>query len=259
MARVLILGGTTEAADLARRVTENLSPGVEVTTSLAGRLKPQPGLPGHRRPGTAGTIRVGGFGGAGGLAEFIRREAMDVLIDATHPFAAAISAHARQACGRTATPRLILMRPPWRPTPGDRWIMAPDLDAAARRLPPSARRVFLTTGLGGIEAFAAVEGVHFLVRAIQAPPDPLPLLDYTLIPGRPPYALAGETAIMEEHAIDALVTKESGGGATKAKLTAARMRGIPVIMIARPPAEPGPRVETADEALAWITGSIRER
>ena len=241
--RLLILGGTSEAAALARAAVEAF-PGADVISSLAGRLVPAPELPGR--------VRVGGFGGARGLAEYLDRENIGALVDATHPFAAAISAHARTACDASALPRIMLARPPWRPEPADNWVEAADYGQAAARLPGLGRRAFLTTGTAGMDAFAAVEGVHFLVRLIRQPAAPLPLADATLITGRPPNAVADERALMETHAIEVLVTKQSGGTATRAKLEAARGLGLPVLMIARPPAEDGTAVETVEAALAWL-------
>jgi len=241
--RLLILGGTAEAADLAQRAVDTLD-GVDVISSLAGRLKPGKELP--------GSVRVGGFGGVAGLADYLAKEGIGRLVDATHPFAATMSAHARAACDQTSVPRLMLVRPPWQPQAGDQWVVASDFEDAARQLPNMGKRVFLTTGTGGMEAFTGVSGVRFLVRLIEAPERPLPLSDVTLITGRPPHSLADELALMEEHGIDVVVTKQSGGPATQAKLTAARELGLPVLVIARPPVEDGDAVETVDAALAWL-------
>ncbi len=243
MARILILGGTAEAAALARAAVEAF-PGADVISSLAGRLDPAPELPGR--------VRVGGFGGVGGLRDYLAQEKITALVDATHPFASQISAHARTACDASAVPRLMLRRPEWQPEPGDTWVEAADYGQAAARLPELGRRAFLTTGTSGLDAFATVEGVHFLVRLIRPPDAPLPLADVTLITGRPPFAVADERALMETHGIEVLVTKQSGGPATRAKITAARGLGLPVLMIVRPPMEEGPGVETVDAAFAWL-------
>ncbi len=245
MSRILILGGTAEAAALARRVADEM-PGADLISSLAGRLDPAPEI--------AGRVRVGGFGGARGLSDYLAQEKITALIDATHPFASQISAHARTAGDASAVPRLILRRPEWRPEPGDTWVEAADYGQAAGRLPGLGRRAFLTTGSGGLEAFAAADGVYFLVRLMRRPDAPLPLAQATLITGRPPFAVADERALMETHRIEVLVSKQSGGPATRAKITAARLLGLPVLMIARPPAEEGPAVETVEAALAWLQG-----
>ncbi len=241
--RLLILGGTAEAAALARRVADDV-PEANVISSLAGRLDPAPELPGR--------VRVGGFGGVGGLRDYLAQEKINALIDATHPFAAQISAHARNACDASAVPRLMLRRPEWLPGPGDTWVEAADYGQAAARLPGLGRRAFLTTGTSGLDAFAATDGVHFLVRLIRRPDAPLPLAHATLVTGRPPFAVAEERALMETHGIEVLVTKQSGGPATRAKLEAARGLGLTVLMIARPPVEVGPAVETVDAAFAWL-------
>jgi len=241
--RLLILGGTAEAAALARAATAAFGDALEVTTSLAGRLPDRPDLPGR--------LRVGGFGGADGLASFLRAEQIDRLIDATHPFAAVISRHAAEACAQADVPRLVLIRAAWTQQPGDRWIDAGDLGHVAALLPGLARRVFLATGPGGIEAFASVPGVWFLVRVFAPPAEPLPLPDHATIVARPPFTIAGETAMLETHRIEAVVTKNSGGP-TEAKLAAARALALPVVMIRRPPAPPGGLVERVEDALAWL-------
>jgi len=171
MPRLLILGGTAEAAALARAVA-----GMDVVTSVAGRTAP-PRLPGR--------VRVGGFGGAAGLEEFLRREAVDAVVDATHPFAARISAHAAAACAAAAVPRLMLLRPEWQPVTGDCWIEAADMDDAAARLPGLGRRALLAVGRQELAAFAAVTGVEFVVRLLAEAPPPLPAC--RVVVGRGPF------------------------------------------------------------------------
>ncbi len=241
MARLLILGGTGEAAALACRVAAD-RPGLEVITSLAGRTGSRPAVPGR--------VRVGGFGGAAGLAAFLRAEAVDAVIDATHPFAVRISAHAAAACAETSVPRLALVRPSWRLRDGDLWIMADTAGAAAARLPDLGRRAFLTVGIGELAAFADRPGVHYLVRLIASGPVPLPECD--VVPGRGPFRVEDEIALMRRHAIDVLVTKESGGDATYAKIAAARALSLPVLMIRRPPPPAGTAVGDAEAAVAWL-------
>lgn len=235
--RVLILGGTGEAATLARAVAGR----VDVISSLAGRAG-VPDLPGR--------LRVGGFGGADGLAAYLRAEAIDRVIDATHPFAARISAHAATACAALGLPRLVLARPAWHREAGDRWIEVDSVAEAASRLPACGRRVFLTVGAGEVAGFAAVRGVWFLVRLLQA--QALPLAESRVVIGRPPFTVEAEQALMRQHAVDVLVTKASGGDATFGKIAAARRLGLPVLMIRRPPLPPGDHVDSVAGAVRWL-------
>jgi precorrin-6A/cobalt-precorrin-6A reductase len=239
-ATLLILGGTAEAVELAGACTAR--PGLEVISSLAGRTR-APSLP-------PGEVRIGGFGGAGGLARFLAERGIDRVIDATHPFAAQIGAHAEQACRKAEVPRLRLLRPPWTREPGDHWIEVADLAEAARRLPELGRRVFLTVGHQDLGAFARLD-LWFLVRTIE-PPGVLPLRDAQWLAGRGPFGVPDELALLRAHAIDVLVSKASGGSATYAKLAAARQLGLPVLMIRRPPPPPGPVVDSVEAALAWL-------
>ncbi len=240
--RILILGGSTEASALARQLAP--LPGCEVVVSYAGRTR--------ERVETPGEVRVGGFGGVDGLAHYLRDTAVDVLLDATHPFAAQMPFHAAAAGDATGVPRLRVCRPPWTPVAGDRWHAVPDLDAAAAELRVlGARRVFLTTGRQELAPFTPVTGVWFLVRAIE-PPDPMPLTDATVVLARGPFAEADEIALLAEHRIDAVVSKNSGGDAAAGKLAAARHLGLPVVMVDRPPEPPGPVARTVDEARAWL-------
>ncbi|NQV46675.1 MAG: cobalt-precorrin-6A reductase [Rhodospirillaceae bacterium] len=242
--RLLILGGTGEAVELADRLV-SLYPGrLHVISSLAGRIGTPREIP--------GTVRVGGFGGGPGLADYIKSESIDLLIDATHPFAANISTNAYDACLATEIPRLALRRPPWRMPPSARWVEVPDMAAAAEVLPSMSKRAFLTIGRSGLDAFAHVEGIHFLVRMIEAPDGPLPLKDYTLITGRPPFTDEAEVGLLEGHRIDTLVSKQSGGAATVAKLGAAVALNLRILLIARPLPEPGETAETVEAALSWM-------
>jgi precorrin-6A/cobalt-precorrin-6A reductase len=243
-AHLLILGGTAEAGALARAVLARFGEAVRVTTALAGRTE---------RPGPIpGEIRIGGFGGAAGLADYLVAQRIDRLIDATHPFAARISTAARLACAATGVPRLLLLRPPWQRHPLDRWIEVERMDAAAAVITRLARRAWLTVGSGDIACFAGVTGVRFLVRLIAPPRQPLPLRFHEIVLGRGPFTLAGERHLLQRHAVDVLVTKASGGAATEAKIIAARELSLPVVMIRRPPPEPGEAVDTIAAALAWL-------
>jgi precorrin-6A/cobalt-precorrin-6A reductase len=245
--RLLVLGGTAEAADLARRTAAALGAQIDIVNSLAGRLPPGQQLPGR--------VRVGGFGGVSGLDRFLREEVFDLAVDATHPFASNISHNAAEACASAGVPRLVLVRPPWPRQPGDCWLEVGDAAAAAALLPGVARRAFLTTGPGSLDAFRSVAGVWFLVRLFARPAAPLLLADYRLLVAQPPFTLTGEAVLFAQHRIDTLITKQSGGP-TDAKLAAARACGAQVVMIERPPRPPGETVDSVDAALAWIRERI---
>ncbi|MGW1781306.1 cobalt-precorrin-6A reductase [Streptomyces sp. NPDC002143] len=220
---VLVLGGTTEARELAAALTA--LPGLRVTTSLAGRVT---------RPGPlAGDVRIGGFGGAEGLADWLREQRVDAVVDATHPFAAGITANAARAAAATGLPLVVLRRPGWRPGAGDRWHEVASLRSAAELLPRVGRRVLLTTGRLGLAAFAHLDGLHFVVRSVEPPAPPMPS-DVRLVLARGPFTVADELALLREHRIDVVVTKDSGGAATAAKLHAARELGLPVVVVRRP-------------------------
>ncbi|HEU5470557.1 MAG TPA: cobalt-precorrin-6A reductase [Actinophytocola sp.] len=235
-----ILGGTGEARALAAEL--HARPGIRVVSTLAGRVR-APRLP-------AGEVRIGGFGGPDGLAGWLRAERVTAMVDATHPFAERISASAAEAARRAGVPIVVLRRPGWTPGPGDDWRFADDLAHAARLIPPNAR-VFLTTGRQGLAAFAAVEHAAFLIRCVDPPDPPLPP-DAEVILARGPYTEAGELALLRAHKIGVLVTKDSGGAATVAKLSAARTLGLPVIVVRRPPAPDLPTVATVAAALSWL-------
>ncbi len=239
--RILILGGTGEARELA---ADLVAAGADVLSSLAGRVR-QPRLP-------DGPVRVGGFGGAAGLAAFLADEGITHLIDATHPFAGGISANAALAAGQAGVPRLVLRRPAWEPDPS--WETVTDVPAAAAAVRDwPGEGVFLTTGRRDLGAFAADDRHLFLVRTVD-PPDGRTPPRMTLILDRGPYTVGGESALMREHRVGLLVTKNSGGTMTAAKLQAARDLGVQVIMVRRPPLPPGSAVvATVAEALRWIS------
>ena len=241
---LLILGGTGEAASLARAALARFGDAMAVTTALAGRTRHPGPIPGQ--------VRIGGFGGAAGLAAHLLDREIDRLIDATHPFATRISQAARLAAERTGVPRLALRRPPWRRHPLDRWIEVDSIEAAALLVERIGRRAWLTVGSGALTPFAQAASVHFVVRLIDPPRATLPLPRYDLVLGRGPFSVAAERQLLQRHAIDVLVCKASGGAATEAKLIAAREFGLPVIMVRRPPAEPGPCVSTVEAALDWL-------
>ncbi len=220
---ILILGGTTEARELAALLAAR--PDLRVTTSLAGRVS---------RPGTVeGDVRIGGFGGAEGLADWLRAEHVDHLVDATHPFAESITANAVRAARSAAVQALVLRRPGWQSGPGDRWHDVASLDEAAALLPSLGRRVFLTTGRLGLAAFAHLSDLHFVARSVEPPEPPMPRHTEVLL-ARGPFTPSDESALLIDHRIDVLVTKDSGGTATSAKLTAARALALPVVVVRRP-------------------------
>jgi len=244
--RLLILGGTGEAAHLATQAIDTFGTALDVISSLAGRVNTPRPLPGR--------VRVGGFGGRDGLVRYIKAEKIDLLIDATHPFATAISANAHGACDQTGTPRLVLVRPHWPTLPHDAGIEVDDLVAAAQALPKLGTRAFLSFGQGGIEAFSHLSDTAFVVRLIDAPEKPLALPHATVTTGRPPFTVEGEKALFKSHGIDVLVSKNSGGTAVPAKITAALELEIPTVLITRPPTEPGPHADSIEQALGWISG-----
>jgi precorrin-6A/cobalt-precorrin-6A reductase len=225
--RVLILGGTGEARALASRLHGR--PDVQVVSSLAGRVR-DPALP-------VGEVRVGGFGGVAGLAEALG--SFDVLVDATHPFAATISAHAAAAAASTGTPLIALRRPGWTEGPDDRWTRVPSVAAAAALVRAGGPGcVFVTTGRRDLAAYAA-DGAHeYLIRTVEPPTSPLPP-QTTLLLARGPYTADGETELLSAHRVTVLVTKDSGGSLTSAKLDAARSLGVPVVVVDRPPLPEG--------------------
>ena len=250
--RVLVLGGTTEARRLAAALHDG--PGADgvahagvaggpwtVITSLAGRTSSP------LRP--AGEVRIGGFGGADGLAAYLRDERIDVLVDATHPFAATMTGNAVAASRARSVPLLILRRPGWTAGPDDEWHRVASLADAAALLPRLGDRVFLTTGRQGLTAFAAVDDCWLLARSVEPPAPPMPRRLAVLL-DRGPFTADGERRLIREHRIGVLVTKDSGGPA--AKLTAARELDVPVVMVDRPPVPDAPTAATVAEAVAHL-------
>ncbi|WP_119458937.1 cobalt-precorrin-6A reductase [Rhodospirillaceae bacterium SYSU D60014] len=248
--RLLILGGTGEAAALADALSAHDN--IEPITSLAGRTA-APAAP-------AGAVRVGGFGGVSGLLGYLRTESIDLVIDATHPFAQQITRNATIACWSAEVPLLRLERPLWPRHPDDIWHEVSTLVDAAAAVPKFGTRAFLTVGAGELQPFAGLPQVWFLVRLIDAPPNRLPLADYEVVLGRGPFSAAKELRLLDEQRIDVVVAKHSGGEATYGKIAAARALGLPVILLHRPilpPAErPETEVGTVDEALAWVEAQL---
>lgn len=219
--RILILGGTREARELAAILTEE---GFSVITSLAG-VTGNPVLP-------VGETRRGGFGGATGLLRYLQSERIAAVVDATHPFAAQISAHAHEACGAARLPLIRLERPAWQPVEGDRWTRVFSAAEAAGVL-ASGARVLLTIGRKEVAPFLLRGDITGIARMIEPPSLALPP-GWALLLQRPPFTVAAERQLIRDQAISWLVTKNAGGAETEAKLIAARELGLPVIMMERP-------------------------
>ncbi|AZO25831.1 MULTISPECIES: cobalt-precorrin-6A reductase [unclassified Mesorhizobium] len=242
MKNILILGGTTEARQLAGKLTRRAD--FSVTLSLAGRTESPvaQGVP----------MRVGGFGGAEGLAGYLREEHIDLLIDATHPYAARISANAAEAARQTGLPILALRRPGWEPVTGDRWTLVDSVTEAARALGTAARRVFLAIGRQEAGAFEAAPQHRYLIRSVDPVEPKLAVPDAVYLLARGPFPEADERALLEKHGIDVVVSKNSGGEATYGKIAAARALGIEVIMVRRPPLPDVPSAQTVDQLAAKV-------
>jgi precorrin-6A/cobalt-precorrin-6A reductase len=242
MKRILILGGTTEARLLAARLAGRAD--LAVTLSLAGRTAvPTP---------QAVPMRVGGFGGAEGLAAYLRAEAIDLLIDATHPYAARISANAAEASNIADVALLALDRPAWVPTAGDRWTEVDDMPAAVRALGPIPRRAFLALGRRELAPFTAAPQHFYLVRSIDPIEPPLAVPSASYLTARGPHREDEERKLLVEHRIDVVVAKNSGGSATYGKIAAARHLGLPVVMVRRPARPQTPTVTSVDEVVARL-------
>ncbi len=242
MTRILLLGGTTEASLLARLLA---GAGMDAVFSYAGRT----GAPGTQPLPT----RIGGFGGAEGLAAFLRAEGIGHVIDATHPFAAQMSRNAVAACAATGIPLAALERPAWTPGPGDRWTPVPDIPAAVAALPEAPARIFLAIGKLHLAAFAARPQHHYLLRLVD-PPEALPLPDAAVVIARGPFTPEGDLALLTEHRIGHIVAKNAGGIGARAKLDAARTLGLPVILIDRPVLPPRRIFTEPEEVMGWLCG-----
>jgi precorrin-6A/cobalt-precorrin-6A reductase len=246
MKRVLILGGTTEARMLAERLAGRRD--LDVTLSLAGRTAAP-----ARQPVP---VRSGGFGGTAGLADYLLSARIDALIDATHPYASGISANALAAAHKTDVPFVVLLRPPWVAVAGDRWAEVNDVREAVRVLGHPPRRVFVTLGRNELAPFADAPQHHYLIRSVDPVDPPLPLPHASYLTGRGPFAEADDRTLLTAHGIDAVIAKNSGGGATYGKIAAARSLGIGVIMLRRPPAPNAPTVETIEDAVGWLDHAL---
>jgi len=240
--RVLILGGTADANRLAEAVARNAA--IDAVLSYAGRTD-NPTPPPIR-------WRVGGFGGIDGLQNYLRAERIDRVVDATHPFAAQMSAHAVAACATANVPLLALERAPWQRQPGDHWIEVDDLDAAAVALGSAPRRVFLGIGRMHLKTFAAHPQHAYLVRLVDPPRAPLPLPDAEVIVARGPFDRAADRAMLSRHRIDIVVAKNAGGDAASAKIDAARDLALPVVMVRRPFVPARATADSVAEVMRWL-------
>jgi len=238
--RVLILAGTAQARELCQALADRAD--IAAIASLAGRTREPQTLP--------VPTRHGGFGGVAGLLDYLQSGRVNLLVDATHPFAAQMSANAAQACARAGVARLSFDRDPWARQSGDDWIEVDDLAAAARALGDAPKRVFLSQGRVGISAFKNAGPHRYVLRAVDPPArEDLPE-NCKVILGRGPFAFSDEARLLEDERIDIIVSKNSGG--SSAKIDAARALHIPVVMIRRPAPPPGARVTTLQDALDWI-------
>ncbi|HAC51088.1 cobalt-precorrin-6A reductase [Sulfitobacter sp. HI0082] len=241
MMRVLLLGGTTEASALARALVKAE---IDAVFSYAGRTDSPVAQP---LP-----TRVGGFGGVAGLVAYLKTEAITHVVDATHPFAAGMSNNAFVACARQDLPLVRFERPAWEPQEGDDWTFAPDITDLPAALPDSPARVFLAIGKQQLALFAAKPQHRYLLRLVDPPCDPLPLPRATVVLARGPFDVAGDTALMQTHAITHVVAKNAGGSGARAKLDAARALGLPVILADRPVLPGEVAANDVTEVMHWL-------
>jgi len=246
MKRVLILGGTGDASQLATKAS--LIPGIEIITSLAGRTQ-NPVAP-------DGNFRIGGFGGSEGLGEYLRTNKIDILIDATHPYAANISFNAAIAASMYSIPHIMFVRPIWEKLPGDNWIEVDSVEAGAKALPNFAKRVFLTVGRQQLTPFANLQDIWFLMRLIDLPPSDALIPPGEILCSRGPFIVEDERSLLEKYQIDTIVSKNSGGDATIGKIIAARELNIKVVMVRRPSTPSCEKVNNIDSAIKWLVQKI---
>ena len=245
MPRLLILGGTADAVRIAERLS--VRDDMDVIYSLAGVTR-QPRLPNCR-------VHRGGFVGAAGLRGYLEENTVDILLDATHPFAAQINAHGTEASEATGIPCIRYRRPPWRPRRGDRWLPVADASAAASQVAALGERTFLTIGTKELTAFELLKEIWFLVRTIDPPAQSVPLEQFEITLGRGPFSLEDELDLIRQHRIGALVSRNSGGTPVAAKIGAARHLKIPVVVIERPPAA-SDVLEDEDAVFARIAALV---
>jgi precorrin-6A/cobalt-precorrin-6A reductase len=240
----LILGGTSEARVLAQRMADA---GIKAVYSYAGRVA---GLAEQPVP-----VRVGGFGGVDGLVAYLRENGVTHVVDATHPFAAGMSRNAVEACARAGLPLVALGRAPWVAQAGDYWQCVADMEAAVAALKGAARRVFLAIGRQNLSAFADQPQHHYLLRLVNAPDAPVPLPRHIVEVARGPFSFEGDLALIRDHKIDVIVAKNAGGEAARAKLDAACVLGLPVIMIDRPALPVRAETHSVEDVMRWLHGA----
>ncbi len=244
--RLLILGGSADANRLVGALARD--PRIDAVLSFAGRTENpiKPPIP----------CRIGGFGGVQGLIDYLRSERIDRVVDATHPFAAQMSAHAVEACAAAGVPLLALDRAPWQPQRGDHWIEVDTMEQAVAALGATPRRVFLGIGRQQLELFAAAPQHSYLVRLVDAPRAPLPLPKVEIVVGRGPFTRANDGAMLRQFGAEMVVAKNAGGEATVSKIEAARDLGLPVVMVRRPATPPRPTVTSVIEVLDWLDQAV---
>ncbi len=240
--RVLILGGIGDSLKLT--ALASTIPGLEVINSLAGRTR-KPII-------TSTSTRIGGFGGVSGLTDYLREQKIDLLIDATHPFASQISWNAAIATSQINIPRLMLVRPPWKKMEGDRWVEVESNEVAARVLPELASRIFLSIGRQELGSYAHLKHLWFLIRTLDIPEPDSFVPPGKILTERGPFSLEEERSLLQKYEIEAVVSKNSGGDATYPKIIAARELGIPVVMIQRPSLPEGEQVSDVESAVSWL-------
>jgi len=240
MKKILILGGTGDAVKLAAKLAT--VPEIEIISSLAGRTRKPVAL--------VGQVRIGGFGGATGLANYLQENSIDILIDATHPCAGQITCNGAIASQLANIPHLMLVRPEWGKVRGDNWIEVESVEAAAQAIPESVKRVFITSGRQQLEPFLQRSHIWYLIRSIDPPDIELP--NSKVLLDRGPFNLEQERQLLQDYQIEAIVSKNSGGSATYAKIIAARELDVPVVMVQRPARPEGEKVNDIEEAIAWL-------
>ena len=247
MKTLLILGGTAEARQVADMAITQYGTALRVITSWAGRTGRLPDVPGE--------TRVGGFGGTDGLIEYFNTEAIDMVLDATHPFASQISSNARDACGIANMSYLQLVRPKWELPGSKKCIEVENVTTAAKTIRHLTKRAFLTTGRQTLATFSGADNIWFLVRLLKKPTEPLPFKNFHVTTGYPPFSIQNEKALMVEHQIDTLISKSSGGP-IPAKITAALDLDITIVLASAPLPPPGEHAKNLNECLKWISAKI---
>ncbi len=243
--RLLLLAGTAEARQIARALA--LEERVRTVASLAGAT---------RQPEPLGVAtRIGGFGGRDNFRDYLRRETIDAVLDATHPFASVMSHRTFEVCAELDLPYLQFLRRAWTPDPGDKWAFLNNEAEVAQHVPEGAR-VLLATGSKSLHLFGPLEGRMVFARGMDVPDDPLPFQTGEWLRATPTFRLADERALLDRLSIDWVVARNSGGSSSRIKLDAARDLGVPVAMIRRPLQPPSPRVSTVSSALNWVRAHL---